>query len=63
MGSIAARKARTILENVRKALAIELVCACQGIDFRIGNCGDAITHETCDQQSIGLSPGRGVDAA
>lgn len=63
MGSIAARKARTIMENVRKSLAIELLCACQGLDFRIGNCGDAISHETCDSPSVGLAPGKGVDAA
>lgn len=35
MGTIAARKAREILGNVRKVLAIELLMACQGIDFRI----------------------------
>ena len=34
MGTIAARKARSILENVQNVLAIELLCACQGIDFR-----------------------------
>lgn len=34
MGTIAARKAQSILENVRKVLAMELFCACQGIDLR-----------------------------
>ncbi|MEG0019202.1 MAG: aromatic amino acid lyase, partial [Oscillospiraceae bacterium] len=34
MGTIAARKAREILENVRRVLAMELMCACQGIDLR-----------------------------
>jgi histidine ammonia-lyase len=34
MGTIAARKARTILENLRKVLAIEILAACQGIDLR-----------------------------
>lgn len=34
MGTIAARKAREILENVRRVLAIELMCACQAIDLR-----------------------------
>lgn len=38
MGTIAARKAREILENVRRVLAIEIMCACQGIDLR-GNKG------------------------
>lgn len=35
MGTISARKARQILENVKKVLAIELLVACQAIDFRI----------------------------
>jgi len=34
MGSIAARKAMEILRNVEFILAIELLCAAQGIDFR-----------------------------
>jgi len=34
MGSIAARKAREILRNVEGIVAIELVCAAQGIDYR-----------------------------
>jgi len=34
MGTIAARKAGSILENVRKVIAMELFCACQGIDLR-----------------------------
>jgi len=34
MGSIAARKAMEILRNVEHILAIELICAAQGIDFR-----------------------------
>jgi histidine ammonia-lyase len=36
MGTIACRKARSILDNVRKVLAIELLCASQGFDFRSG---------------------------
>lgn len=36
MGTIAARKARSILENAQNVLAIEILCACQGIDFRKG---------------------------
>lgn len=38
MGTIAARKAREIMENVRRVLAMEIMCACQGIDLR-GNLG------------------------
>ncbi len=34
MGSISARKARTILENTRKVVAMEMLTACQAIDFR-----------------------------
>jgi histidine ammonia-lyase len=34
MGSIAARKALKVLENVEKILAIELICASQAIDFK-----------------------------
>lgn len=34
MGTIAARKARDILENVRRVLAMEIMCACQAIDLR-----------------------------
>lgn len=38
MGTIGARKAREILGNVRRVLAMEIMCACQGIDLR-GNKG------------------------
>ena len=34
MGTIAARKAREILGNARKVLAMEIMAACQGIDIR-----------------------------
>ncbi len=34
MGTIAARKCREVLENLSYVLAIEAICACQGIDFR-----------------------------
>ncbi len=33
MGTIAARKAASILENVQNVVAIEYMCACQGIDY------------------------------
>jgi len=38
MGTIGARKAKEIMENVRRVLAMEILCACQGIDLR-GNKG------------------------
>ena len=34
MGSIAARHARSIVDNVVNVLAIEILCACQALDFR-----------------------------
>lgn len=34
MGTIGARKAFDIVENVRRVLAMELMCACQAIDLR-----------------------------
>ena len=37
MGTTAARKCRDILENVQYVLAIEALCACQGIDLRSKN--------------------------
>jgi histidine ammonia-lyase len=34
MGAVAARKAKEILQNVEWIIAIELLCAAQGIDYR-----------------------------
>ncbi|WP_407310181.1 histidine ammonia-lyase [Desulfosporosinus sp. SB140] len=34
MGTIAARKARTIIDNAANVLAMELLAACQGVDLR-----------------------------
>lgn len=34
MGSIAARKLQSIVENVQNILAIEILCACQALEFR-----------------------------
>jgi histidine ammonia-lyase len=59
MGAIAARKARTILNNVRRVLAIELLCAAQGLDFRTMDstiCSGGSEHAS-------LAPGPGVAAA
>ena len=36
MGTIAARKAAEILKNVRRVLAMELMCACQAVDLMNG---------------------------
>jgi histidine ammonia-lyase len=48
MGSIAARQARQILANVEQVVALELLCAGQGLDFRLVD---------------GLRPGEGVAEA
>jgi histidine ammonia-lyase len=37
MGPIAARKAREIVRNVEHVVALELLCAAQGLDFRLGS--------------------------
>ena len=43
MGTIAARKARVILEHVETVIGIELMCAVQGIDLRRPlTCNEAI---------------------
>ncbi len=39
MGSIAARHARDVLRNVERVIALELLCAGQGLDFRIARIG------------------------
>ncbi|PWU02298.1 MAG: histidine ammonia-lyase [Candidatus Melainabacteria bacterium] len=59
MGTIAARKAGMILENVRKVLAIELISALQGLDFRVGNYKSGKQAEL----ELELAPGQGVKAA
>lgn len=59
MGATAGRKARAILQNVRRVLAIELLCAAQGLDFRL--------HEQTfckgGEQHTGVAPGPGILAA
>ena len=44
MGTIAARKAQDILGNLRRVLAMELMCACQAIDLQNG--GDKLGKGT-----------------
>jgi histidine ammonia-lyase len=39
MGATAARQARSVLRNVELVLALELLCAGQGLDYRIGRVG------------------------
>ena len=57
MGATAARQARDILRNVEHVLALELLCAAQGLDFRIA------THRPAGSRrgrsaSAGPCPGR-----
>lgn len=56
MGPIAGRKARMILNNTRGVLAIELLCAAQGLDFRLAELGGRTPGQP-------LEPGAGVRAA
>lgn len=45
MGSIAAKKCLQILKNVQKVLSIEIMCACQGIEFlKPLKCGIGTEH-------------------
>lgn len=70
MGTIAARKAHSILANVRKVMAIELLCACQGLDLRTG-CeeGDCSGKRNPDSFTPGhrshkrIKPGAGAEVA
>jgi histidine ammonia-lyase len=57
MGTVAARKARTILENVENVIAIELLCAAQAIDFRTGRLPGL------SGEAFKGMPGKGVAAA
>lgn len=54
MGTIAARKARMILENAKNVIAIEMICAAQALDFRMGNLKQA------DSNSVTGRPGAGA---
>ena len=48
MGPIAARQARAIVRNVEQVIALELICAAQGLDLRLTD---------------GIAPGAGVAEA
>ncbi|MBX3075882.1 histidine ammonia-lyase [Candidatus Obscuribacterales bacterium] len=65
MGTIGARKARSILKNLKYVLAIELLCAAQGLDLRTGynmrRDSQAFAPEGIETKS--QSPGKGVEAA
>jgi len=61
MGTIAARKTRQILENVQNIVAIELLCATQALDFRMGNL--KIQNQNNPNSKIKGKPGRGTLSA
>ena len=52
MGPIAGRHARIVLDHVERILAIELLCAAQALDLRLGR-----------EEMAGLTPGLGVAEA
>jgi histidine ammonia-lyase len=58
MGTIACRKARMILYNLRKILAIELLCAAQGLDIRTG-----ANYNEEGAVSYALTPSASIQAA
>ncbi len=45
MGSISARHARAVLENVERIVAIELLCAAQALDLRLGSNGGSVAND------------------
>jgi histidine ammonia-lyase len=61
MGTIGARKAMEIMKNTRRVLAMEMMCACQGIDLR-GNkglgTGTKIAYETIREKVSKLTEDR-----
>jgi len=65
MGTISARKARAILKNLKYVLAIEMLCAAQGLDLRTGRYkrGDGEAFAPAGIETKSQPPGRGVDAA
>jgi histidine ammonia-lyase len=64
MGTISVRKAEKILHNVRNVLAIELLCATQGLDFRLGayDIPKGETRVICSD-TCGLTAGQGAEIA
>lgn len=65
MGTIGARKAREIMKNLRLVLAIELLCACQGLDLRTSAyvTTDDSDMPTFCHDTAGMHPGTGVRVA
>jgi histidine ammonia-lyase len=62
MGATAGRKARMIMSNCINVLAIELLCAAQGLDFRMSPMLPG-AHRYGEEAELDLMPGPGVFAA
>lgn len=62
MGATAGRKARMIMNNCINVLAIELLCAAQGLDFRMSPMLPG-AHRYGEEAELDLTPGPGVFAA
>ncbi|MFN8621980.1 MAG: histidine ammonia-lyase [Chloroflexota bacterium] len=63
MGATAARHARDVLRNVERVLALELLCAAQGLDFRIATIGQpgagvAVAHRIVRERIAHLDTDR-----
>jgi histidine ammonia-lyase len=71
MGAIAARHARDVLRNAERVLALETLCAAQGLDFRasVGRPGHgvaaahALVRERIAHLDSDRDPGPDIDAA
>jgi histidine ammonia-lyase len=57
MGTIAARKARKVIENVTNILAIELLCATEALSFRLGE-QEVTDHETRQKKKLEITDPR-----
>lgn len=57
MGTIAARKARKVIKNVRNILAIELLCATEALSFRLGE-QEVTDHETRKKKKLEVTAPR-----
>ena len=57
MGTIAARKARKVVDNVRNILAIELLCATEALSFRLGE-QQVTDHETRQTKKLEITDPR-----
>src|SRR6266496_142269 len=57
MGTIAARKARKVIDNVTNIMAIELLCATEALSFRLGK-QEVTDHETGEKKKLEITDPR-----